>query len=70
MGGAPVTFISPEADMMQAVRQTRYGSELWQYFLAAAIIAMLVEMWLGRSGGQTTTSVGKPSPHETTSIAT
>jgi hypothetical protein len=70
MGGTPVTFISPDADILPAVRQTRYGSELWQYFLVAAIIAMIIEMWLSHSGGQTTANVGKPSSHETTSIAT
>lgn len=69
LGGA-VAFISPEVDIVDAVRQARYGSELWQYFLAAAIIAMLVEMWLSRSGQVSTKRVGVASSHDTTSILT
>jgi hypothetical protein len=68
LGGA-VAFISPEVDIVEAVRQARYGSELWQYFLVAAIIAMLVEMWLSRSASSTKT-VGAASSHATASVVT
>jgi hypothetical protein len=63
--GGTVAFISPSVDIVEAVRQARYGSELWQYFLVAAIIAMLVEMWLSRSASSAKTSVGTLSAHET-----
>jgi hypothetical protein len=68
VGGA-VAFISPEVDIIEAVRQARYGSELWQYFLVAAIIAMLVEMWLSRSTSSTKLPVGASSSHETVSAS-
>jgi hypothetical protein len=63
MGGA-VAFISPEADIVEAVRQARFGSELWPYFLAAAIIAMLVEMWLSRSGRSSAKDADVASSHD------
>jgi len=67
IGGA-VAFISPEVDIVEAVRRARYGSELWQYFLIAAIIAMLVEMWLSRSTSTAKMSAGASSAHETVSV--
>jgi hypothetical protein len=69
-GAASLTFVSPEVDVLAAVRQTRYGSELWKYFLAAAIMAMLVEMWLSRSARQPKMSKGKTSSHEAASLTT
>jgi hypothetical protein len=69
MGGA-VAFISPEADIVEAVRQARFGSELWPYFLAAAIIAMLVEMWLSRSGRAPAKNAGVAAAHEHAAVAT
>jgi hypothetical protein len=69
MGGA-VAFISPEADIVEAVRQARFGSELWPYFLAAAIIAMLVEMWLSRSGQASAKNVGVAAAHDHAAVAT
>jgi hypothetical protein len=70
MGGNSVAFISPEVDVLAAVRQARFGSELWPYFLIAAIIAMIVEMWLSRSGRASTKSVGVASSHDAPSILT
>jgi hypothetical protein len=69
MGGA-VAFISPEADIVEAVRQARFGSELWPYFLAAAIIVMLVEMWLSRSGRAAAKNAGVAAAHEHATVAT
>ena len=68
IGGA-VAFISPEVDIVEAVRQARYGSELWQYFLVAAIIAMLVEMWLSRSSSAANMPAGTSSVQETVSAS-
>jgi hypothetical protein len=69
-GAASLTSISPGADVLAAVRQTRFGSELWKYFLAAAIIAMIVEMWLSRSTRQAKTGRGRQSSQEATSVST
>jgi len=69
IGGA-VAFISPEVDIVEAVRQARYGSELWQYFLVAAIIALLVEMWLSRSSGPANGDVGMAKSQQTASMST
>jgi Mg-chelatase subunit ChlD len=70
LGGNSVAFISPDVDILAAVRQARFGSELWLYFVVAAIIAMIVEMWLSRSAGQSQMGVGKSASRESTSIAT
>jgi hypothetical protein len=70
LGGNSVTFISPEVDVVAAIRQARFGSELWPYFLVAAIIAMFVEMWLARSTRQAQMGAGKSTSHEPASIAT
>jgi hypothetical protein len=70
IGGNSVAFISPDVDILAAVRQARFGSELWPYFLAAAIIAMIVEMWLAQSTGQSKSGVGKSASHESASIST
>jgi len=69
IGGA-VAFISPEVDIVEAVRQARYGSELWQYFLVAAIIAMLVEMWLSRSSGSAGANVDAAKSQKAASMST
>ncbi len=69
IGGA-VAFISPEVDIVEAVRRARYGSELWQYFLVAAIIAMLVEMWLSRSSGAVSGNVDAAKSQQAASTST
>lgn len=69
IGGASVAFISPEVDVLAAVRQARFGSELWPYFLIAAIIAMIVEMWLSRSTSAAKKPVSASSSHETASVS-
>jgi hypothetical protein len=69
LGGNSVAFISPEVDVLAAVRQARFGSELWPYFLVAAIIAMIVEMWLARSTSSTKMPVSASSSHETASVS-
>ncbi len=69
IGGNSVAFISPEVDVLAAVRQARFGSELWPYFLVAAIIAMIVEMWLSRSTSAAKMPVSASSSHETASVS-
>lgn len=69
IGGNSVAFISPEVDILAAVRQARFGSELWPYFLLAAIIAMIVEMWLARSTASAKMPVSASPSHETASVS-
>jgi hypothetical protein len=69
LGGA-VVFFSPEIDIVDAVRQARFGSELWPYFLIAAIIAMLVEMWLSRSSQQSSARVEASKSQPAASMST
>jgi hypothetical protein len=69
-GAASFTFLSSDVDILAAVRQARYGSELWPYFLIAAIIAMIVEMWLSRSTPQPEMSIGRPPSQEAASVKT
>lgn len=44
-----ITQISPSDDYMKIISTTRYGSELWQLFLAIALLLALVEMYIARS---------------------
>ena len=36
-------------DISQIILQARFGSELWRYFLLAALILALIEMTIARS---------------------
>jgi hypothetical protein len=41
--------ISKDADPIQIVLQTRFGSELWKLFLLAALVTALIEMMVARN---------------------
>ena len=41
--------ISKDEDPVQKILQARFGSELWRYFLLAAILLALLEMTIARS---------------------
>jgi hypothetical protein len=64
-GAGSLILLSSDADLLTTVRKARHGSELWPYFLVAAISAMLIEMWLSRSARQPKVSVGKSMSQET-----
>ncbi|MCB0316025.1 MAG: hypothetical protein KDH84_22695, partial [Calditrichaeota bacterium] len=40
------------ANISEAVQQSRFGKELWKYFLMAAFILLFVEMLLARTGAR------------------
>jgi hypothetical protein len=42
-------WIDPESDFKSVIYQSRFGSELWKYFLIAALILALIEMFIARS---------------------
>ena len=44
--GADVVFVEPDEDLASVVAQHRYGSELWRYFLFAALICVAAELIL------------------------
>lgn len=41
--------ISPDENFATAIYQSRFGSELWRYFVLAAMLAALIEMFVSRS---------------------
>ncbi|MDD8019253.1 MAG: hypothetical protein PHP42_12840, partial [Bacteroidota bacterium] len=43
-----ITALSPESDITQTVLQSRFGVELWKYFLLLAVIIALIEMIVAR----------------------
>jgi len=43
------TSINKDEDPLQLILQARFGSELWKYFLLAAILIALVEMTIARN---------------------
>ncbi len=44
-----ITKISPSDNYIKIISTTRYGSELWQLFLAIALLLALIEMYIARS---------------------
>ncbi|MDD4050415.1 MAG: BatA domain-containing protein [candidate division Zixibacteria bacterium] len=44
------------ADLAGFITEKRFGRELWQYFLLAAVILLLVEMYIARDRGNNETS--------------
>lgn len=48
-GLSSLAELSTEGDVRAQIEAARYGSELWQAFLIAALIAMVIEMLLYRS---------------------
>lgn len=43
-----ITQLYPESEITETVLQSRFGIELWRYFLLAALIVALVEMFVAR----------------------
>lgn len=48
VGGSNIVVLSPSTDLHRAVMQTRFGLELWKYFLVAALACALFEMMIAR----------------------
>jgi hypothetical protein len=71
-GTAALEELSATEDLRAGIQQARYGSELWQLFLIAAIIAMVIEMLLyrgsaARSNGAVSDSVNRLRARESVS---
>lgn len=43
------TFIDPAEDYKLAIKQARFGTELWKYFLIAALFVALLEMFVSKN---------------------
>ncbi len=56
LGVKEVVELSKDGDLRASIESARYGSELWRWFLLAAIIAMIVEMLLYRGSATETSS--------------
>jgi hypothetical protein len=52
LGKDPVFVVSPGRELETAILQSRYGRELWKAVLWGVLALMVVEMVLGRSGGE------------------
>jgi hypothetical protein len=44
--------VTPESDVASIVSQSRFGIELWKYFLLAAVLVALIEMFIAREPKQ------------------
>ncbi len=44
-----ILWIEPDDDFKTVIYQSRFGSELWKYFLIIALLLALVEMFIARS---------------------
>lgn len=62
LGVKEIVELAKGADLRASIESARYGSELWRWFLLAAIITMIIEMLLARSSAaETSARDGKPS---------
>jgi len=61
LGKDQVAVVSPGADLETAILQSRYGRELWKAVLWGVLALLVVEMVLGRSGGEGKEGSGKAS---------
>jgi hypothetical protein len=43
-----ITYLQPDTEIMETVLQSRFGIELWRYFLLAALLVALIEMFVAR----------------------
>lgn len=43
------TFIDPNENYKQSIKQARFGTELWKYFLIAALFVALLEMFVSKN---------------------
>lgn len=43
------TFIEPSTNYKESIKQARFGTELWKYFLIAALLVALIEMFVSKN---------------------
>ncbi|WKZ69828.1 MAG: BatA domain-containing protein [Melioribacteraceae bacterium] len=43
------TFIEPSTNYKESIKQARFGTELWKYFLIAALFIALIEMFVSKN---------------------
>lgn len=43
-----LALLPPDSDIQQSITESRFGIELWRYFLFAAILIALIEMFIAR----------------------
>lgn len=43
-----ITQLQPDSEIVETVLQSRFGIELWRYFLIAALLVALIEMFVAR----------------------
>lgn len=51
--------ISPNEDFSSAIYQSRFGSELWRYFLLIALLLALIEMTIAKSAKKDLAGISK-----------
>lgn len=44
-----ITFAEPEDNLQKTIYQSRYGTELWKFFIIAALVLALIEMLTARN---------------------
>lgn len=44
-----IIYIDPSDDYQEEIKQARFGTELWKYFLIAAFIVALIEMFVSKN---------------------
>jgi hypothetical protein len=49
---ASFTMIQPDTNIQQTISESRFGIELWRYFLLFAVIVALIEMFVARESKQ------------------
>ena len=50
-------FVEPEGNYLKEIQQARFGTELWNYFLIAALIIALIEMFVSKSAKKDITEI-------------
>jgi hypothetical protein len=70
LGVKEIVELSKDGDVRASIESARYGSELWRWFLLAAIIAMIVEMLLSRSSVAETPALDGKSSKTATHMRT
>jgi hypothetical protein len=51
---ASMIMLQPDSDIAQTITESRFGIELWRFFLIAAVLVALIEMFVAREPKQKT----------------
>lgn len=57
--GNEYVFVEPESNYIDTVKQARFGTELWKYFLIIALLTALIEMFISKSAKKDLTEIKK-----------